>query len=58
MKEQNSIPTSKVARATQFVKTGVKIGEIISSIMSKKSLTLLPQEKSYTKITLKTFMNH
>lgn len=26
MKEQNSIPTSKVARATQFVKTGVKIG--------------------------------
>lgn len=26
MKEQNSIPTSKVARATKFVKTGVKIG--------------------------------
>ncbi|TDB66973.1 ABC1 kinase family protein [Arundinibacter roseus] len=26
MKEQQSIPTSKVARATQFVKTGVKIG--------------------------------
>jgi predicted unusual protein kinase regulating ubiquinone biosynthesis (AarF/ABC1/UbiB family) len=26
MKEQSSIPTSKVARATQFVKTGVKIG--------------------------------
>ncbi|WP_247236361.1 AarF/ABC1/UbiB kinase family protein [Telluribacter sp. SYSU D00476] len=26
MKEQGSIPTSKVARATQFVKTGVKIG--------------------------------
>lgn len=26
MKEQKSIPTSKVARATQFVKTGVKIG--------------------------------
>jgi predicted unusual protein kinase regulating ubiquinone biosynthesis (AarF/ABC1/UbiB family) len=26
MKQQTSIPTSKVARATQFVKTGVKIG--------------------------------
>ena len=26
MKQQESIPTSKVARATQFVKTGVKIG--------------------------------
>ncbi len=26
MKEQNSIPTSKVARATKFVQTGVKIG--------------------------------
>ena len=26
MKQQNSIPVSKVARATQFVKTGVKIG--------------------------------
>ncbi|MDR6195226.1 AarF/ABC1/UbiB kinase family protein [Siphonobacter sp. SORGH_AS_0500] len=26
MKSQQSIPTSKVARATQFVKTGVKIG--------------------------------
>jgi predicted unusual protein kinase regulating ubiquinone biosynthesis (AarF/ABC1/UbiB family) len=26
MKEQNSIPTSKVARSMQFVKTGVKIG--------------------------------
>ncbi len=26
MKEQQSIPTSKVARATRFVKTGVKIG--------------------------------
>ena len=26
MKEQQSIPTSKVARATKFVKTGVKIG--------------------------------
>lgn len=26
MKEQQHIPTSKVARATQFVKTGVKIG--------------------------------
>ncbi|MBP6385967.1 MAG: phosphotransferase [Pseudarcicella sp.] len=26
MKDQSSIPTSKVARATQFVKTGVKIG--------------------------------
>jgi len=26
MKEQQSIPTSKVARATQFMKTGVKIG--------------------------------
>lgn len=26
MKQQNSIPTSKVARATQFLKTGAKIG--------------------------------
>ena len=47
MKEQNSIPTSKVARSMQFVKTGVKIGgnylkynvkKIINSDTTKEEL--------------------
>ena len=36
MKEQSSIPTSKVARATQFVKTGVKIGGNYLKYSAKK----------------------
>lgn len=38
MKQQNSIPVSKVARATQFVKTGVKIGGNYVKHYTKKML--------------------
>ncbi|MFN3851251.1 MAG: ABC1 kinase family protein [Spirosomataceae bacterium] len=36
MEQQNSIPTSKVARATQFVKAGVKVGGNYIKHYSKK----------------------
>ena len=35
---QNSIPTSKVARATQFLKTGVKVGGNYLKHYAKKAL--------------------
>lgn len=38
MKEQNSIPVSKVARATQFVATGIKVGGNYVKHYAKKAL--------------------
>jgi len=38
MKEQNSIPTSKVARASSFVKTGLKVGGNYVKYYAKKTL--------------------
>jgi hypothetical protein len=57
MKEQNSIPTSKVARATQFVKTGVKIGGNYLKHNVKKIIDPTTLKKSYIKIMQKIFMN-
>jgi predicted unusual protein kinase regulating ubiquinone biosynthesis (AarF/ABC1/UbiB family) len=39
MKEQNSIPTSKVQRATQFVFTGAKVGANYIKYYAKKGIT-------------------
>ncbi|MEM8969599.1 MAG: AarF/UbiB family protein, partial [Bacteroidota bacterium] len=38
MKEQNKIPTSKVQRATRFVRTGAKIGGNYAKYYAKKAL--------------------
>ena len=46
MKEQNSIPTSKVARASQFVKAGIKVGGNYLKHYSKKLVQPdLPKEE-------------
>ena len=39
MKEQDSIPTGKVQRATRFVSTGAKIGGNYLKFYTKKIIT-------------------
>lgn len=57
MKEQNNIPTSKVARATKFVSTGIKIGGNYLKHYAKKAVGMNPSKEELHEDNAKDIYN-